>query len=273
MLGRLASRSARTSQHTCWPPRTSLHTAHQSSDRPCSARTSSHGSGHLSKSASLASHQPAQQLPSATSAALSAAMRQHRLGSSQLPSQPSTHGPAQPLGRALAHAAQHRTQPTWLRSPSPELWSLPDLLEKRELIKDPEIPGASKPSHWGDVPNDYQAIPSPLRDIPNPFSYKPNPFATRKTSLGSFARGEETLTLVVRKPEPWLREVGVAERRPVRTSRDVRSGRSSRPRHRRVLYFPPPPLDYGVFMQGLVQAMQTQAHTQATLQAQLEARE
>ncbi|MQL94934.1 hypothetical protein Taro_027600, partial [Colocasia esculenta] len=37
---------------------------------------------------------------------------------------------------------------------------------------------------------------------------------------------------------PWLREVGVAERRPVRTSRDVKSGRSSRPRHRKVLYFP-----------------------------------
>ncbi|MQL82705.1 hypothetical protein Taro_015175, partial [Colocasia esculenta] len=37
---------------------------------------------------------------------------------------------------------------------------------------------------------------------------------------------------------PWLREVGVAERRPVRTSRDVRSGRSSRPQHRRVLCFP-----------------------------------
>ncbi|MQM02950.1 hypothetical protein Taro_035721 [Colocasia esculenta] len=34
---------------------------------------------------------------------------------------------------------------------------------------------------------------------------------------------------------------------------------------------PPPPVDYGVFMQGLVEAMQTQAHTQATLQAQLEA--
>ncbi|MQM18606.1 hypothetical protein Taro_051601 [Colocasia esculenta] len=33
----------------------------------------------------------------------------------------------------------------------------------------------------------------------------------------------------------------------------------------------PPPVDYGVFMQGLVQAMQTQAHTQAALQAQLEA--
>ncbi|MQM10382.1 hypothetical protein Taro_043275 [Colocasia esculenta] len=33
---------------------------------------------------------------------------------------------------------------------------------------------------------------------------------------------------------------------------------------------PPPPVDYGVFMQGLVQAMQMQAHTQATLQAQLE---
>ncbi|MQM23458.1 hypothetical protein Taro_056522, partial [Colocasia esculenta] len=34
---------------------------------------------------------------------------------------------------------------------------------------------------------------------------------------------------------------------------------------------PPPPVDYGVFMQGLVQALQTQAHTQAALQAQLEA--
>ncbi|MQL83328.1 hypothetical protein Taro_015817 [Colocasia esculenta] len=34
---------------------------------------------------------------------------------------------------------------------------------------------------------------------------------------------------------------------------------------------PPPPVDYGVFMQGLVQAMQTQAHTQAALQAQLKA--
>ncbi|MQM23742.1 hypothetical protein Taro_056810, partial [Colocasia esculenta] len=34
---------------------------------------------------------------------------------------------------------------------------------------------------------------------------------------------------------------------------------------------PPPPLDYGVFMHGLVQAMQTHAHTQAALQAQMEA--
>ncbi|MQL81591.1 hypothetical protein Taro_014056 [Colocasia esculenta] len=34
---------------------------------------------------------------------------------------------------------------------------------------------------------------------------------------------------------------------------------------------PPPPVDYGVFMQGLVQAMQTQAQTQAALQAQLQA--
>ncbi|MQL81826.1 hypothetical protein Taro_014286 [Colocasia esculenta] len=34
---------------------------------------------------------------------------------------------------------------------------------------------------------------------------------------------------------------------------------------------PPPPVDYGVFMQGLLQAMQMQAHTQAALQAQLEA--
>ncbi|MQL70984.1 hypothetical protein Taro_003306, partial [Colocasia esculenta] len=39
------------------------------------------------------------------------------------------------------------------------------------------------------------------------------------------------------------------------------------------VHSPPPPVDYGVFMQGLVQAMQTQAHTQATLQAQLEAQQ
>ncbi|MQM03041.1 hypothetical protein Taro_035822 [Colocasia esculenta] len=36
---------------------------------------------------------------------------------------------------------------------------------------------------------------------------------------------------------------------------------------------PPLPVDYGVFMQGLVQAMQTLAHTQAALQALLEAQE
>ncbi|MQM01917.1 hypothetical protein Taro_034676 [Colocasia esculenta] len=34
---------------------------------------------------------------------------------------------------------------------------------------------------------------------------------------------------------------------------------------------PPPPMDYGVFMQGLIQAMQTQAQMQAALQAQLQA--
>ncbi|MQL73533.1 hypothetical protein Taro_005871 [Colocasia esculenta] len=36
---------------------------------------------------------------------------------------------------------------------------------------------------------------------------------------------------------------------------------------------PPPPVDYGVFMQGLVQAMQTQAHTHTALQAQLDAQQ
>ncbi|MQL82584.1 hypothetical protein Taro_015060 [Colocasia esculenta] len=36
---------------------------------------------------------------------------------------------------------------------------------------------------------------------------------------------------------------------------------------------PPPPVDYGVFMQGLVLAMQIQAHSQAALQAQLEAQD
>ncbi|MQL94001.1 hypothetical protein Taro_026651 [Colocasia esculenta] len=38
--------------------------------------------------------------------------------------------------------------------------------------------------------------------------------------------------------QPWLREVGVVERQPVRTSRDVTSGRSNRPRHHKALYFP-----------------------------------
>ncbi|MQL73529.1 hypothetical protein Taro_005875, partial [Colocasia esculenta] len=36
---------------------------------------------------------------------------------------------------------------------------------------------------------------------------------------------------------------------------------------------PPPPVDYGVFMQGLVQAMRTQAHTQSALHAPLEAQQ
>ncbi|MQL67938.1 hypothetical protein Taro_000213 [Colocasia esculenta] len=64
---------------------------------------------------------------------------------------------------------------------------------------------------------------------------------------------------------PWLQEAGVAERRLVRTSRDVTSGRSSRPQHHKVLYFPLRRLwimEYSCKMQ---------AHTQAALQAQLEA--
>ncbi|MQM11894.1 hypothetical protein Taro_044811 [Colocasia esculenta] len=51
-------------------------------------------------------------------------------------------------------------------------------------------------------------------------------------------RGQATPAIGQLSPTPWLREVGVAERRPVRTSRDVRSGRSSRPQRLRVLYFP-----------------------------------
>ncbi|MQL92775.1 hypothetical protein Taro_025410 [Colocasia esculenta] len=73
-------------------------------------------------------------------------------------------------------------------------------------------------------------------------------------------------------PSIWLHTVDVVVFLLMRASRGVRSRLSSRPRHLRVLYFPPlPPVDYGVFMQGLVQAMQTQAHTQAALQAQMEA--
>ncbi|MQL83933.1 hypothetical protein Taro_016438 [Colocasia esculenta] len=71
-----------------------------------------------------------------------------------------------------------------------------------------------------------------------------------------------TPTLTPASSDPWLREVGVAERRPVRTSRDVMSGLTPQG----PVLPPPPPVDYGVFMQGL-----TQAHTQAALQALLEA--
>ncbi|MQL92103.1 hypothetical protein Taro_024728 [Colocasia esculenta] len=52
--------------------------------------------------------------------------------------------------------------------------------------------------------------------------------------LGVFLKGK----YLTHSVHPWLREVGVAERRPVRTSRDVTSERSSKPRHRKVLYFP-----------------------------------
>ncbi|MQL76113.1 hypothetical protein Taro_008508 [Colocasia esculenta] len=38
--------------------------------------------------------------------------------------------------------------------------------------------------------------------------------------------------------QPWLREVGVVEHRPVRTIRDVMIRRSNRPQHREALYFP-----------------------------------
>ncbi|MQM21650.1 hypothetical protein Taro_054694 [Colocasia esculenta] len=57
----------------------------------------------------------------------------------------------------------------------------------------------------------------------------------------------------------------MAERRPVRTSRDVTSGRSSRLRHRKVLYFPHRRLWIMEY------SCKTQTHTQAALQAQLEA--
>ncbi|MQL69502.1 hypothetical protein Taro_001792 [Colocasia esculenta] len=58
----------------------------------------------------------------------------------------------------------------------------------------------------------------------------------RPETAVKFSRIEQLITCF--GVQPWLREVGVAERRPVRTSRDVTSGRSSRPWHRKVLYFP-----------------------------------
>ncbi|MQL90963.1 hypothetical protein Taro_023568 [Colocasia esculenta] len=60
---------------------------------------------------------------------------------------------------------------------------------------------------------------------------------------------------------------------PARDDEQRRDGQAEQqaPAPRGPVLPPPPPVDYGVFMQGLVQAMQTQAHTQAALQAQLEA--
>ncbi|MQL77842.1 hypothetical protein Taro_010266, partial [Colocasia esculenta] len=54
----------------------------------------------------------------------------------------------------------------------------------------PEIPGASKPSQWGDVPNGYQAIPSPLWGSPNPSPINQTPFYTKRVLFGSL-QGEE----------------------------------------------------------------------------------
>ncbi|MQL86482.1 hypothetical protein Taro_019017 [Colocasia esculenta] len=63
---------------------------------------------------------------------------------------------------------------------------------------------------------------------------------------------------------------GGAPAREDEPRRDER-GKQQAPAPQGLVLPPPPPVDYGVFMQGLVQAMQTQAHTQAALQAQLEA--
>ncbi|MQL73534.1 hypothetical protein Taro_005878 [Colocasia esculenta] len=63
---------------------------------------------------------------------------------------------------------------------------------------------------------------------------------------------------------------GVASAREDEPRRDERAEQQA-PAPQGPVLPPPPPVDYGVFMQGLVQAMQTQAHTQAALQAQLEA--
>ncbi|MQM00859.1 hypothetical protein Taro_033600, partial [Colocasia esculenta] len=93
------------------------------------------------------------------------------------------------------------------------------------------------------------------------------------------------------KPSSMIQQAPCCSRTPEQASAMGSRGRSGRaparedePRHKERAeqqapapqgpVLPPlPPVDYGVFMQGLVQAMQTQAHTQAALQAQLEAQE
>ncbi|MQM10460.1 hypothetical protein Taro_043352, partial [Colocasia esculenta] len=63
--------------------------------------------------------------------------------------------------------------------------------------KTPKLRGQASPA----IPQRLAGLHITSPGFPKPLSFKPNPFATRKTSLGSFARGEETLTLAVRKPE------------------------------------------------------------------------
>ncbi|MQM21606.1 hypothetical protein Taro_054649, partial [Colocasia esculenta] len=68
----------------------------------------------------------------------------------------------------------------------------------------------------------------------------------------------------------WTEQRGGAPAREDESKREERAEQQA-PAPQGPVLPPPPPVDYGVFMQGLVQAMQTQAHTQTALQAQLEA--
>ncbi|MQL90387.1 hypothetical protein Taro_022977 [Colocasia esculenta] len=70
----------------------------------------------------------------------------------------------------------------------------------------------------------------------------------------------------------WTEQLGRAPAREDEPRHDERAEQQA-PAPQGPVLPPSPPVDYGVFMQGLVQAMQTQAHTQAALQAQLEAQE
>ncbi|MQL94992.1 hypothetical protein Taro_027656 [Colocasia esculenta] len=56
--------------------------------------------------------------------------------------------------------------------------------------QDPETPGASKSSHWGDVPNGQQAFTSPLRGSPNPSPLSQTPSAPERVLLTLCKRRE-----------------------------------------------------------------------------------
>ncbi|MQL88768.1 hypothetical protein Taro_021337 [Colocasia esculenta] len=138
----------------------------------------------------------------------------------------------------------------------------------------PEIPEASHPNHWGAVPNDLKEVshhllrglirpPATSRSLLDHRGRHPRPRIALELAqepggrpswrlVGNFlGQPKESFTkpfdpfgvylkgkYPTHSDHPWLREVGVEERRPVRTSRNVTSGRSSRPRQRKVLYFP-----------------------------------
>ncbi|MQM21830.1 hypothetical protein Taro_054874 [Colocasia esculenta] len=103
----------------------------------------------------------------------------------------------------------------------------------------------------------------------------PNPGADISTSSGEIVRSDskreyETFVMASRGRRGVPAREGEQRRDEPRREDQ---GEQQAPAPQGPVLLPPPPVDYGVFIQGLVQAMQTQAHTQAALQAQLEAQQ
>ncbi|MQL79561.1 hypothetical protein Taro_012000 [Colocasia esculenta] len=157
------------------------------------------------------------------------------------------------------------------------------------------FPGASQLTHWGAVPNGLKGLTSTLRDGRARSGHLP-----RQGGSWNIEEGIPDLDLLwrlLKNPEEgflgsflglpkesftatfdpsgdfWKSAMASRGRRggaPAREDEPRRDERAEQqaPAPQGPVLPPPPPVDYGVFMQGL-----TQAHTQAALQAQLEAQE